>query len=66
MLHQAPNAMKRIQGLVRAFPIWELGCSEIWTQVPAFDGHMRVKTLVQENRIHIGTWNIGSLTWKLM
>ena len=46
-----------------------LGCSEKWMRVLALlsvYGRVWIKMLVKENRIHIGTWNIQSLTRKLM
>jgi len=43
-----------------------LRCSEKWARVSAISWTGRVKKLVQENMIHIGIWNIGFLTEKLM
>ena len=43
-----------------------LGCSEKWTRVSALLWTGAGKEISQENRIRIGTWNIGFVTGKLM
>lgn len=46
--------------------ILTLGCTKKWAGVPAFDGQVQVKKLIQEDRIGICTWNIRSLIGKLL
>jgi hypothetical protein len=70
-LHQTPNALKSGQGLAWAFPVsnalhWCSGVVRNGQEFPHFYGQVRVKKLVQENRIRIGTWNVGFVTGKLM
>ena len=72
VLHQTLGAVKRGQGLARAIPIsyalrqqiQHSGVVKNGQEFPHFDGWVQVKKFVRENKIWIGTRNIGSLTEK--
>lgn len=72
VLHQTSGAVKSGQGLARAIPISDAlhqqiqhsGVVKNGQEFPHFDRWVQVKKFVQENKIWIGTWNIGPLTEK--
>jgi hypothetical protein len=71
VLYQTLDAVKSGQGLARTFPVSDalhqcLGVVKNGQEFLHFDGRVRVKKLVQDNRICIGTWNVGSLTRRLI
>ena len=70
-LHRTPGAVINRQGQARTSPVSDAphrrpGVVKSRQGFPHFHGRVRVKKLVQENKLRLGSWNIGTLTGRGM